>query len=95
MSWRSLARYTVYRTAGRLNFGPVIKTILHFDQPYEQAILLAHAAEALMHTESGYRPHVMSRALICIELEKPEETRIAYRALLHARATAISLSDVV
>ena len=80
-AWQSVARYTVYRTEGYASQGTEVKTILHVEQPLQQARLMVQEAEALLHAEPGYRPNVMSRALIGMKLERPEETRVAYQAL--------------
>jgi hypothetical protein len=84
-AWASVARYTVYRTEGYASRRTEVKTILHVEQLLPQAKLKVQEAEILLHAEPGYRPNVMSRALIGMELEKPEATRIAYQALLNTQ----------
>lgn len=78
--WRAVARYTVYRTEGFASQRSENKTILHTNQTYEQSMAKVAIAEEALRQEAGYRPHVMSRPLIGIQLEKPIETRAAYLA---------------
>lgn len=75
--WRRLARYSVYRTQGFAVQRSEVKTILHADQTYAQAIVQVSLAEAALRKEPGYRPWVMSRALIGMQLENPIAIRKA------------------
>lgn len=79
--WRAVARYTVYRTEGYASQRSEIRTILHTNQTYDQSMAKVAVAEEALRQEAGYRPEVMSRPLISIQLEKPIETRVAYLAL--------------
>lgn len=78
--WRAVARYTVYRTEGYASRRSEIRRILHINQTYEQSMAKVAVAEEALRQEAGYRPDVMSRPLIGIQLEKPIETRVAYLA---------------
>ena len=78
--WRAVARYSVYRTEGYAGRGTERRTILQAGLNYGQATAQAALAEDALRQEDGYRPDVMSRPLIRIELEKPAETRLAYSA---------------
>jgi len=78
--WRAVARYTVYRTEGYASQRTEIRTILHSDQTYSQATANVALAEKQLQQEPNYRPEVMSRALIGMQLERPIETRRAYLA---------------
>ena len=78
--WHAVARYTVYRTEGYASQRSEIRTILHTDQSYQQSMSKVALAEEALRQEAGYRPNVMSRSLISIQLEKPFETRLAYLA---------------
>lgn len=78
--WRSVARYTVYRTQGRASQEAEIRTILHSNQSYQQAIDNVTLSEKALRQERDYRPVVMSRAVIEMQLERPIETRLAYLA---------------
>lgn len=75
--WRRLARYSVYRTQGFAVQRSEVKTILHTDQTFAQAIAKVSLAEAALRKEPGYRPWVMSRALIGMQLENPIAIRKA------------------
>lgn len=79
--WRAVARYTVYRTEGYDSQRSEIRTILHTNQTYEQSMAKVAVAEEALRQEAGYRPDVMSRPHIGIQLERPIETRAAYVAL--------------
>ena len=79
--WRAVARYTVHRTEGYACQRSEIRTILHTSQTYEQSMAKVAIADEALRQEAGYRPDVMSRPLIGIQLEKPTETRVAYLAL--------------
>lgn len=79
--WRAVARYTVYRTEGYASQCSEIRTILHTNQTYEQSMAKVAVAEEALRQEAGYRPNVMSRPHIGIQLERPIETRAAYVAL--------------
>lgn len=81
--WRAVARYTVYRTQGYASQRSEIRTILHSEQTYPQAVVNVSLAEEALRQEPGYRPDVMSRALIGMQLERPIETRLAYLARRH------------
>ena len=78
--WRTVARYSVYRTEGYAGRGTERRTILHAGLDYGQARAKAASAEDALRQEAGYRSDVMSRPLISIELEKPTETRLDYVA---------------
>lgn len=86
-AWEAVARYTVYRTEGYPRKGTEVKTILHVDQPLKEAKARAEQAEDCLRKEPGYRGHVMCRPLVGIELERPEETRTAYRSMCAVQAT--------
>lgn len=75
--WRRVARYSVYRTQGFSVQRSEVKTILHTGQTYAQAIVKASLAEAALRNEPGYRPWVMSRAIIGMQLESPIAIRKA------------------
>lgn len=77
--WRAVARYSVYRTEGYAGRGTERRTILHTGLDYAQATAQAALAESALGQEAGYRPDVMARPLILIELEKPTETRLCLR----------------
>jgi hypothetical protein len=83
-AWEAVARYSVYRTEGYPRKGTEVKTILHADQPLRQARAKAEEAEGLLRNEVAYRPYVMCRPLIAIELENPNEARTAYQLMLRA-----------
>lgn len=67
--WRAVARYTVYRTQGFASKRSEVKTILHSNQTYLQAIAKVALAEEELRQEPAYRSYVMSRALIGMQLE--------------------------
>lgn len=83
--WHSVARYSVYRTQGFASQRAEVKTILHRDQTYEQALAKISVAEIALRQEPGYDAVKMSRPLIGLELEKPVETRAAYLIRRRAR----------
>lgn len=79
--WEAVAQYTVYRTEGYASRGTEVRTVLHANQPLQQAMLKVNEADELLRKEPGYRSYVMHRPLIGMELEYPKETRTAYLAL--------------
>lgn len=81
-AWEKVARYSVYRTEGCARWGTEVKVLLHQDQALQDAKTRASEAESKLQMEPGYRPYVMSRPLIGVELENPEEARVAYSELL-------------
>ena len=83
--WRAVARYSVYRTEGNASQRSEIKVILHADQTYQQAVEKVSISECALRQEANYRPNVMSRPLIGIQLERPAATRNAYLALRQQR----------
>lgn len=78
-AWRAVARYTVYRSEGLGSKSRPVKKPLHVNQTWDEAQKNVAEAEVHLRLEPGYRPDVMCRPVIGIELEQPEETRIAYR----------------
>lgn len=79
-AWRSVARYTVYRSEASDAGGGRSKRVLFTNQTWDNAQQKVVAAEAKLRIELGYRPNVMCRPLIGIELERSVATREEYLA---------------
>lgn len=63
--------YTVYRSEFSYGKGAT-RRVLHTGKLLDEARELQKSGEEALRREPGYRENVMSRPLICIELEKPK-----------------------
>lgn len=73
--WEAFARYTVYRNE-RDKPDVILATGLTLGEARERV----QSATAALEREPGYRPHVMSRAIISFRLENQAEAVAGSRA---------------